>query len=266
MKGAWRTIRRVWIAAGLLFTIVFVGWSLLAYRASDEARRSIVSNSRVTVARAEGAWTFIPGTGGAPTGLMFFAGALVDPTAYAPLLRDVAEAGFPAVLVELPRRGAFGGADGPAVLARAAGLMSRMTRIDRWVVSGHSRGGVVAARMAFETPARIDGLILIGTSHPRDFSLASAAFPVTHVYGTRDTVADEEKVMAAQRNLPPTTRLVRIDGGNHSQFGWYGFQPGDWPATITREEQQRLTLVAILELLRRVDTAPQPSSSGGTVP
>lgn len=252
MKGRWQTIRRIWIAAGLIFTLVFVGWSVVAYRATPDARRALTSNSRVTVARAEGAWTFIPGSGGSSTGLLFFAGALVEPAAYAPLLRDVAEAGFPAVLVELPRRGAFGGADGPAVLARAGGLMSRMPRIDRWVISGHSRGGVVAARMALEDPARVEGLILIGTSHPRDFSLASVRFPVTHVYGTRDTVADVHKVMAAQRNLPASTRLVRIDGGNHSQFGWYGFQPGDWPATITREEQQRLTLVAILEILRRV--------------
>ena len=55
----------------------------------------------------------------------------------------------------------------------------------------------------------------------------------------------------ARRNLPPDTRDIRIDGGNHSQFGYYGFQPGDWPATITRDEQQRLTLDAILSALRQ---------------
>jgi hypothetical protein len=46
---------------------------------------------------------------------------------------------------------------------------------------------------------------------------------------------------------------VRIDGGNHSQFGSYGFQPGDWPATISRAEQQRLTREATLEMLRSVE-------------
>ncbi len=56
-------------------------------------------------------------------------------------------------------------------------------------------------------------------------------------------------MLDARRNLPPDTHDVRIDGGNHSQFGYYGFQPGDWPATITREEQQRLTLDAVLSAL-----------------
>jgi hypothetical protein len=54
------------------------------------------------------------------------------------------------------------------------------------------------------------------------------------LYGTRDTVADVVKLEASRANLPAHARRVRIDGSNHSQFGYYGFQPGDWPATITR--------------------------------
>jgi pimeloyl-ACP methyl ester carboxylesterase len=233
-------------------TVVFVVWSLVAYRAKPEANRALVSDSRVTVVRGEASWTFTPGGRVSTVGLVFFAGALVEPSAYAPLLRAVAEAGFTAILVELPRRGAFGGADGPAVLARARGVMNHANRISSWVASGHSRGGAVAARMAHEDPANLAGLVLVGTSHPRDFSLASLTFPVTRIYGTRDTVADVDKVLATQRNLPASTRMVRIDGGNHSQFGWYGFQPGDWPSTISREEQQRATLEAILEMLRQL--------------
>jgi alpha/beta hydrolase family protein len=94
------------------------------------------------------------------------------------------------------------------------------------------------------------GLVLIGTSHPREFSLAHLEIPVVQVFGTRDTVADADKVQSALVNLPPATRSVRIDGGNHSQFGYYGFQPGDWPATISRETQQQLTVQAILEAFK----------------
>jgi hypothetical protein len=107
--------------------------------------------------------------------------------------------------------------------------------------------------MAQSHPTDLAGLVLVGTSHPRGFSLASVSFPVTRIYGTRDTIADVEKIMATRSNLPASTRMVKIDGGNHSQFGWYGFQPGDWPATISRQEQQRLTLDAILEALRVSD-------------
>ena len=91
----------------------------------------------------------------------------------------------------------------------------------------------------------------MGTSHPRDFSLAHLRIPVTQIFGTRDTVADVDKVVAARSNLPPSTTIVPIDGGNHSQFGSYGFQPGDWPATISRAEQQRLLADAIADTLSR---------------
>jgi pimeloyl-ACP methyl ester carboxylesterase len=163
----------------------------------------------------------------------------------------VADAGYPVLLIRLPRRGAFGGADGPVPLTRAIDATLGVPSVKRWVASGHSRGGLVASELVRTRAGSLGGLILIGTSHPRDFSLANSSLPVTRVYGTRDTVADVEKVLAARRNLPPDTRDIRIDGGNHSQFGYYGFQPGDWPATITREEQQRLTLDAILSALRR---------------
>ena len=42
---------------------------------------------------------------------------------------------------------------------------------------------------------------------------------------------------------------VVIDGGNHSQFGNYGFQKGDGEARISREEQEDRTVEAILNFL-----------------
>jgi hypothetical protein len=46
---------------------------------------------------------------------------------------------------------------------------------------------------------------------------------------------------------------VPIKGGNHAQFGWYGAQEGDNPATISREEQQAQILTATLALLSKLD-------------
>ena len=245
----WPLIRRLWISAGLLFTAIFVCWSLLAYRAGSEARDALRSDARVTVAHADGYWTFLP-SNPAATGLIFFAGALVDPVAYAPLARAMAEEGFATLLIELPRRGAFGGADGPEVFMRARRAAAARSNIARWVVAGHSRGGLVAAEMVRDGMPGLSGAVLIGTSHPRDFSLAASRIPMTRVYGTRDTVADVDKLERTRPNLPASTRIVAIDGGNHSQFGYYGFQPGDWPATISRDAQQAITRRAILDALR----------------
>jgi pimeloyl-ACP methyl ester carboxylesterase len=253
----WARIRRIWAICGTIAFVVFTTWALLAYRATAAGHAALEETSDVTVTRGEGHWLFDPvSTNHRGAGLVFFAGALVDPAAYAPLMVEVGRAGFPALLIELPRRGAFGGADGPEVLSRAHLAMRKVAGTRRWVIAGHSRGGAVAAQFVRVGAGDSAALVLIGTSHPRDFSLAHITIPVVQVYGTRDTVADVEKLEAARRNLPPQTRLVRIDGGNHSQFGYYGFQPGDWPATITREAQQRMTRDAVIAALTGV-AAPE---------
>ena len=251
--GAWPVIRRIWITTGIGATIVFVVWSLLAYRASSEARAALESSDAVLVTRGEHHWLFSPRAAAPGVGLIFYPGALVDPVAYAPLLRSVAAAGYPALLVEVPRRAALGGAEGAPPLTRGVDAMQSVPQVKRWVVAGHSRGGAIASRLARTNAGSLAGLVLLGTSHPRDFSLANSGLRVTRVYGTRDTVADVEKLEITKPNLPADTRHVRIDGGNHSQFGSYGFQPGDWPATISREDQQRQILEAVLEMLRFVE-------------
>ena len=253
-KPLWPRIRKVWVRLGLVVFVVFTGWSLLAYRATDNARQALIGNDRVAVVRGAAGWSFTPRSGAVSpsVGLLFVAGALVEPAAYAPLARTVALAGYPVLLIELPRRGAFGGAVGGEVLGRARDAMQRMPEVDRWVIAGHSRGGEVASRLARNGGPKIGGLVLVGTSHPRDFTLADLTIPVTKILGTRDGVSEVEKSERNRRLLPATTRWVMIEGGNHSQFGWYGFQPGDHWATISRDRQQALTIQAILEALAAV--------------
>ena len=255
-RQLWGRIRRVWALAGLTAGAVFVAWSLIAYRANPRARQALTSSNDVVVSHANGYWQFQPAGTTSPVGLIFIPGALVDPVAYAPLTAAVAKGGHTAVLIEVPRRGAFGGADSPEVLGRVRAAMRSLLDVQGWVVAGHSMGGRIAASLMRTPDSKFAGLVLIGTSHPRDFSLAHLEHvPVLQIFGTRDTVADAEKVQRALINLPSTTRRVRIDGGNHSQFGYYGFQPGDWPATISRETQQQLTVAALLDMLEGRQTS-----------
>ena len=249
---------------GLAATAVFAVWSLIAYRASGAAREATRSGAAVRVAAEEGWWSFTPAASptAATPGLLFFPGALVDPIAYAPLARAAAEAGFPARLVLVPRRGAFGGADDPRVFGRAREAMRESGAPARWVIAGHSRGGVIATDLAASGEPGIAGVVLIGTSHPRDVSLSGLAVPVTKIVGTRDGLASPDEVRANRALLPESTRWVWIDGGNHSQFGSYGFQPGDWPATISREAQQRRTVAAILDTLMNVQPEYAAGGSG----
>jgi pimeloyl-ACP methyl ester carboxylesterase len=262
-RGIWPTIKKIWITAGISVTVVFVGWSLVAYRANEEARTATVGDSLVGNERANGIWKFSPrhDAAASPTGLLFFPGALVDPTAYAPLARAVAAAGHRVTIVELPRRGAFGGANDPILLGRAFEQTRQAGGPGQWVVAGHSRGAVAAVDFAAAYPAAVAGLVLIGTTHPRDVDLSALTAPVTKLVGTRDGIAPEHKSEANRRLLPRTTRWIRIEGGNHSQFGWYGFQPLDRFAEISAHQQQRQMLSAIFEMLRAVSDSSSVSGA-----
>ena len=48
-----------------------------------------------------------------------------------------------------------------------------------------------------------------------------------------------------------TENVVEIQGGNHAQFGNYGTQKGDLPATISAEEQQAQAVAAISNFIAR---------------
>ncbi len=127
--------------------------------------------------------------------------------------------------------------------------MAQVSAIRRWVIAGHSKGGAVAARFVYDNATDVAGLVLVGTSQPRDFDLSGTLVAVTKVLGTRDGVAEVEKSERNRSKLPASARWVLIEGGNHSQFGYYGFQPGDQKASISRDEQQRQTLAAVINAL-----------------
>ncbi|MEO5590217.1 MAG: alpha/beta family hydrolase [Gemmatimonadaceae bacterium] len=255
-KTLWRRIRAIWLTLGALIFVVFTSWSLIAYRASPSARNALVSDSRVEVTRDGKSIRFVPApsVGRSPVRLLFFPGALVDPVAYAPLARAAAESGCLAIILEVPKRGAFGGADDPELYRRARALVAGPVGVTRWVIAGHSRGGVIAVNLAAQQPPGLAGLVLIGTSHPRDVSLASLAVPVTKIVGTRDGLASPTEVRTNASLLPSSTRWVWIEGGNHSQFGWYGFQPGDRFAEISRDQQHHLTIQALVSALKAVES------------
>lgn len=257
-RTRWQRFRIAWATTGVLLTIIFVGWSLVAYRANAEARRAIESDASVLITHDDGVWRFTPATGteDARASLLFFPGALVSPVAYAPLARAVAAAGFPTVLIELPKRGAFGGADDPAVAARALAEIRAAPASRQWIVAGHSRGAVVASSFAARYTDRVAGLVLLGTTHPRDVDLSALAVPVTKIIGSKDGIAPEARSEANRALLPPTVRWIRIVGGNHSQFGWYGFQPGDHFAEISAQEQHERVRSALLEMMQGAAATP----------
>lgn len=209
-----------------------------------ETEAALVSDELVGVETSP--WlTFTPAEPSG-TGFILYPGGRVPAQAYAPPARAVAEAGYLAVVPSMPL--------GLAMLApdTADGIIDAHPQIERWVIGGHSVGGVMAANYASDHEA-IDGLAL-WASYPADGTdLSPQPLVVTSIYATEDGLVTIEDINASRAQLPPVTAYAEIAGGNHAGFGWYGGQDGDGIATISREEQQAQVVAATLELLARVE-------------
>ena len=177
------------------------------------------------------------------TGFIFYPGGLVEAEAYAPAARSIAEDGYLVVITPMPLN--------LAVLdsGAASNVIAAHPEIENWAIGGHSLGGSMAASFADQNPDIIDGLALWASYPAGSNDLSAQPIAVTSIYGTLDGVATPDQVLAAQPLLPEDTAWVPIEGGNHGQFGWYGPQEGDNPATISREEQQTQTVAATVSLL-----------------
>lgn len=243
-----RTVFRLALAA---FWMVVTGWLFLNMQASGVDPAVLASGPSVVVSHGDSSVTFSPRDGASTAGLIFYPGALVQPTAYAPLAHAVASQGFAVVILELPYRLAPLAAHRQDLGRRTREWIS--THPGTWVVGGHSRGGALAAQFARDHAPSLGGLLLVGTSHPREDDLSALPIDVTKVYATEDGLASVGEIEEFGVNLPAGTHWHRIEGGNHAQFGWYGWQIGDGRARIDRRRQMDETVAAIVAQLRRLE-------------
>jgi pimeloyl-ACP methyl ester carboxylesterase len=245
-----KVVRIVWPLAGLTFMV----WLWLSFQARNLPEGVMNSDTAVTLTETDTQITFQPTSSQSATGLLFYPGAMVEPTAYAPLARTLADAGYLTVIVKLPWGTAPLASHEEQLWQTTQTIMAEQSGIQQWVLSGHSRGAAIAARTVYEHEDSFAGLILIGTSHPKEaaYSLADARLPITKIYGMEDGLASQTEIEAFRGYLPEHTIMTEIAGANHAQFGYYGMQLGDSSATISREEQQRQTAVAILTFLEQL--------------
>lgn len=233
-----KVIKTIWITFG----VAFILWQFYSFQSQGVAEEQFQNSGTINVEKTEHFYSFTP-TGDFKDVFIFYPGAMVDPKAYIPLCRKIAESNVRVLLIKMPWRLASKGYNKPKEL----GLLDDTTKT--YILSGHSQGGKMAAQFVHENPGLIDKLVLIGTSHPRDISLANSKIPILKIYGSNDGVADEKTILDNKPQLPPTAKFVRIEGANHSQFGDYGFQLGDSKAGISREKQQNETIENIDEFI-----------------
>jgi len=241
---------RVWVGLLVLPVLLavagFVVWASAQSSLMPEALAALQPDAQVRV-QTEPWLIFQPASRNPPVGLILYPGGRVDPRAYSPTARAIAAEGYMVVIVPMPLNLAFFGPD------RAAEVQATFPGVARWAVGGHSLGGAMAARFAQKHPTATGGLVLWAAYPATSDDLSARDLAVVSIYGTRDGLATEEKIAASRPLLPPDTRWVTIDGGNHAQFGYYGPQSGDNPATISQETQQEQVIAATLVLLNTLE-------------
>lgn len=244
-----RRVRNLVLALSALLLAIgagFVAWANATPAPMPEALAAMASDSQVDV-RVQTWLIFTPAHTPAKAGLILYPGGRVDPRSYAPAAHSVAAQGYLVVIVPMPLNLAVFAPD------RALQVIERFPQISAWAIGGHSLGGSMAAHFARVHPDEIRGLILWASYPASSDDLSNQTLVVTSVFGSQDGLATTAKIDASRGLLPAFTRWIRIEGGNHAQFGWYGPQAGDNPATISRREQQQAVVGATVDLMTRVE-------------
>ena len=241
-KAAWKWFKILWFSLVTIFMIW--NWSTFQSRGVDDD--VLLSTPNVEVVINDDLLSFYSQQVEMRPEVLFFPRGLVDPLAYAPLARELAENGYTTHIVKMPWR----------LAQRGYTKITTLFNLDDpdkvFVLGGHSQGAKIAAQFACENPYRIDGIFLLGTSHPRDIDLSSLDLPTLKLYAEHDGLASMGEVLENKPLLPNNTELVLIEGGNHSQFGNMGSLLMDERASIGRRQQQSQTLAHMLNFLNKL--------------
>jgi pimeloyl-ACP methyl ester carboxylesterase len=243
-----KRFNRWWLLV-LAPVLLAAGFSLWAYTPpAPQAQALDAMQSDAIVQVSDQSWlAFWPQGVVADSGLILYPGGRVDPRAYAPAAQAIARQGYAVVIAPMPFNLAVFSPE------KAAQIMQAYPDIERWVVGGHSLGGAMAARYTYQHPDQVAGLLLWAAYPAESNDLSGFDLPVSSIYGTQDGLATPEKIDASRPLLPADTIWVAIEGGNHAQFGWYGPQSGDNPASISHEAQQKRIVEASVNLLDQVE-------------
>jgi pimeloyl-ACP methyl ester carboxylesterase len=222
-----------------------------------------VTVETVTVAEwAEGSnfyYAFKPKYMNPKIGFIFYPGGLVDPRAYAPPAREIAAHGYLVVIVKMVGDLAVFSSD------RADKIISDYSEIKTWIIGGHSIGGSFSCSYAKNHTDKIAGVVLWAAWPSESFRLDNTDLKAISIYGTNDGAPDDIK--AGAEHLPEGTPFIEIEGGNHTQCGYYWdgvnenfVQEGDNPADISREDQQRQMINATLDFLSQFEENRCPAT------
>jgi hypothetical protein len=232
------------LIAGLLVLLLVGGiifYQLTWYQAVPEVDKIINSAPEDIEIIEDSYWAVLPAEL-KDTGFIFYPGARVEAKAYLPLALEIAKAGYPVFIPQMPL-------DLAVLNPEAAGEVIEKYPELNWTVGGHSLGGAMAAQFAAENSSQIEKLVLLAAYPGPEADLSDAGLSSLVITAELDGVINKGRLQERKELLPTASKWVEIQGGNHAQFGYYGFQRGDKEAKIKRETQLRIAAEEITEFI-----------------
>ncbi|PDY35957.1 alpha/beta hydrolase [Bacillus wiedmannii] len=217
----------------LMGSIAFLTWSQFTYKPTKEAL-SLVDDKKDED-------NIVFGQKDAKVGVIFYQGAKVEAEAYSYLGEALAKDGHFVVMPKLPLNLAILG------INAVDSVIEQYPEVQKWYVAGHSMGGVMISKYAFQNEDKVDGIIFLGSYPADDFS--TKLIPMLSIYGEVDALATVEKIENSKKLMSKNTTMHMIKGGNHANFGMYGEQKGDNASLITSKVQQDETVKVIEQWL-----------------
>ncbi|MGE6345726.1 alpha/beta hydrolase [Bacillus mycoides] len=217
----------------LMGSITFFVWSQFTYKPTKEAL-SLVDDKKDED-------NIVFGQKDAKVGIIFYQGAKVEAEAYSYLGEALAKDGHFVVMPKLPLNLAILG------INVVDSVIEKYPEVQKWYVAGHSMGGAMISKYAFQHEDKVDGIIFLGSYPAEDFSTKS--LPMLSIYGEVDALATVEKIENNKKLMSKNATMHMIKGGNHANFGMYGEQKGDNASIITPKAQQDETVKVIEEWL-----------------
>lgn len=216
-----------------LFLLLILSGSVMScsYK-SDFDQAAILSGTGVTL-QNHGTTIVVNPPSPSKTALIFYPGGYVNYEAYLPLMVKCAQKGIKCFIVQMPSDLAI------LEINSANPYQADYPEINHWYICGHSLGGAMAATYVARHKNKFKGLVLLAAYSTDD--LKHSGVKVLSIYGSNDGVLNKEKYEKYKSNLPNNFEEKIIAGGNHCNFGSYGFQSGDNAASITAEKQKQDT-------------------------
>lgn len=234
-RRRWLVGAAVLLGVVALFVAAFVTWTRTArYAAFPEAAAVADAATRVR------GWTVFEPEGAPVAGFVFYPGGLVDPDAYAPLLRRLADGGVLAVSVPMPLDLAVLG------IGRAGAVLEAFPDVPVWAIGGHSLGGAMAAEFVKGNPDAVAGLAFLAAYPAASTDLSGWNGRALSLLGSADGLTSLDELRASLARLPAGTEVLVLEGGNHARFGGYGPQTGDGEPGVDRAVQEAWAAEALV--------------------